>query len=41
MGERLTLWRVAANILNKKTRTADKGRSYSLGVGRDAKNFLL
>ncbi|KAJ4443717.1 hypothetical protein ANN_05392 [Periplaneta americana] len=30
-------WRVAANILNKQSRTADKGWSSSLGVGRRAK----
>jgi hypothetical protein len=34
----LQLWRVAANILNKQSRTADKGWSSSLGVGRGAKN---
>jgi len=33
MGERPPNWRVAANILNKQSRTADKGRSSSLGVG--------
>jgi hypothetical protein len=31
---------VAANILNKQSRTADKGWSSSLGVGRGAKNSL-
>jgi len=36
--ERPQMWRVAANILNKKSRTADKGRSSSLGVGRGADN---
>jgi hypothetical protein len=34
----LQLWRVAANILNKQSRTADKWRSSSLGVGRGANN---
>ena len=34
----LQLWRVAANILNKQSRTADKGWSSSLGVGRGANN---
>jgi hypothetical protein len=34
----LQLWRVAANILNKQSRTADKGWSFSLGVGRGANN---
>jgi hypothetical protein len=29
----LQIWRVAANILNKRSRTADKGWSSSLGVG--------
>jgi hypothetical protein len=34
-GERgLQIWRVAANILNTQSRTADKGWSSSLGVGR-------
>jgi hypothetical protein len=31
-------WRVAANILNKQSRTANKGWSSSLGVGRGANN---
>jgi hypothetical protein len=35
----LQLWRVAANILNKQSRTADKGWSSSLGVGRGANNY--
>jgi len=29
--ERPPIWKVAANILNKQSRTADKGCSYSLG----------
>jgi hypothetical protein len=32
----LQIWRVSANILNKQPRTADKGCSSSLGVGRGA-----
>jgi hypothetical protein len=32
----LQFWRTAANILNKQLRTADKGWSSSLGVGRGA-----
>ena len=32
MEERPPIWRVAANILNKQSRTADKGWSSSLGV---------
>jgi hypothetical protein len=36
MEERSLIWRVAANILNKKSRTADKLWSSSLGVGRGA-----
>jgi hypothetical protein len=32
------IWRVAANILNKQSRTAGKGWSSSLGVGRGANN---
>ena len=33
MEERPPIWRVAANILNKQSRTADKGWSSSLGLG--------
>jgi hypothetical protein len=32
------VWRVAANILNKQSRTADRRWSSSLGVGRGANN---
>jgi hypothetical protein len=35
-GDALQVWRVAANILNKQSRTADKGWPSSLGVGRGA-----
>jgi hypothetical protein len=35
--EGLQIWRVAANILNNQSRTADKGWPSSLGVGRGAK----
>jgi hypothetical protein len=38
--DRLQLWRLAANILNKQPRTNDKGWSSSLGVGRGANNSL-
>ena len=34
MEERPPIWGVAANILNKQARTADKGWSSSLVVGR-------
>jgi hypothetical protein len=37
-GESLQIWRVAANILNKQSRTADKGWPSSSGVGRGANN---
>jgi hypothetical protein len=37
-GDALQLWREAANILNKQSRTADKGWSSSLGVERGANN---
>jgi hypothetical protein len=40
-GEQLQKWRVAANILNKQSRTADKGWSSSLGVGCGANNPSL
>jgi len=38
MEERPPIWRVAANILNKQLRTADKGHSSSLGAERGANN---
>jgi hypothetical protein len=38
MEERPPLLRVAANILNKQSRTAEKGCVSSLGVGRGANN---
>jgi hypothetical protein len=34
----LQIWKVAVNVLNKQSRTADKGWSCSLGVGRGANN---
>jgi hypothetical protein len=37
-GDGLQIWRVAANILNKQSRTADSGWSSSLGVWRGANN---
>jgi hypothetical protein len=37
-GDSLQIWRVAAKILNKQSRTADRGWSSSLGVGRGANN---
>jgi hypothetical protein len=37
-GDGLQVWRVAANILNKKSRTADSGWSSSLGDGQGANN---
>jgi hypothetical protein len=37
-GDGLQIWRVAANISNKQSRTADRGGSSSLGVGRGANN---
>jgi len=33
-GEDLQIWKASANVLNKQSRTADKGQSFSLGVGR-------
>jgi hypothetical protein len=38
MEERPLIRRVAANILNKQLRIADKGWSSNLGVGRGANN---
>jgi hypothetical protein len=40
-GDDLQIWRVAANILNKQSRTADKGWSSSFGVGHGANNSSL
>jgi hypothetical protein len=37
-GDGLQMWRVAANVLNKQSRTANKGWSSSLGVGSGANN---
>jgi hypothetical protein len=37
-GDGLHTWRVAANILNKQSRRADRGWSSSLGVGRGSNN---
>jgi hypothetical protein len=37
-GDGLQIWRAAANILNKQSRTADKGWSSSLGFGRGDNN---
>jgi hypothetical protein len=39
-GDGLKIWRVATNILNKQSRTADKGWFSSLEVGRGADNSL-
>jgi hypothetical protein len=34
MSKRPPVWRVAAKILNRQARTADKGWYFSLGIGR-------
>ena len=39
MEERPEVWRVAAVLLNKQSRTADKDWFSSLGCGRGAKNI--
>jgi len=39
-GDGLQIRRVAENILSKYSRTADKGQSSSLGIGRRANNYL-
>jgi len=31
----LQIWRLAVNILSKKLQTADKGLSFSLGLGQE------
>jgi hypothetical protein len=38
-GDGLQIWRVAANMLNKQSRTADSGWSSSLRVGRGPTTF--
>jgi hypothetical protein len=40
-GDGLQIWREAANILNKQSRTADKGWPSSLGVGRGASTTFM
>jgi hypothetical protein len=37
----LQIWKVSANILNKQLRTADRGRSSSLGMGLFAEHRIL
>jgi hypothetical protein len=37
-GDDLQIWRVGANMLNKQSRTTDRERSSSLGVGRGVNN---
>jgi hypothetical protein len=37
-GDGLQIWKVAVNILNKQSRTADRGWPSSLGIGRGANN---
>jgi hypothetical protein len=39
-GDGLQVWRVAANILNKQSRTADKGWSSMCGVGSGFNNTI-
>ena len=41
MEERCTIWSVAVNILNRQSRTAYKGWSSSLGIGRGTNNYSL
>ena len=38
MEERFPIYRMAANIFNKQSRTADKGWSFSLLIGRGDNN---
>jgi hypothetical protein len=37
-GDSLQIWRVAANILNKQSRIADRGGTPAWGLGGGAKN---
>jgi hypothetical protein len=39
-GDGLQIWKVAVNILNKRSQTASEGWSSSLGVGRGANKSL-
>jgi uncharacterized protein (UPF0254 family) len=39
-GDRLQIWRVAANMMKRQLQTADKGLSSSLGIGRGALKHL-
>jgi hypothetical protein len=39
-GNGLRLWKVAANTMNKKPRTADNGLSSSLGIGRELQPLI-
>ena len=41
MKEQPPIWRVAANILNKQSRKANKGWSSSFGVGQGVNNSIL
>jgi hypothetical protein len=38
-GDSIQTWKDATNILNTQLPTSDKGRSYSLVLGRGVKNF--
>jgi hypothetical protein len=40
-GNGLQIWRVAADILTKQSRTADKGWSPNVGLGRGATSSSL
>jgi hypothetical protein len=39
-GDSLQIWRVVVNVLNKQLWTANKGWSFSMGVGQGANNSL-
>jgi hypothetical protein len=39
-GDGLQIWRVAANILNKKSRIDEKGQSSSSGVGHSSQHNI-
>ena len=41
MEDRPPVWGIAANILNKQSRTADRGWSSNVGIGRGANNSSL
>jgi hypothetical protein len=40
-GKGFEIWRTAANVFNRQSRTTDKGQYFSLEVGLGANNYTL